>query len=353
MLVRAAGKWVFSLLCVNLAVAIVALIQIAGEQISTARELGQMLAYSLPYANVTGVLGVLLIGAIVEHPALRRLPLALLAPFGIGLSAALGCLLVQALMAVPHPSTLQQFWSEYLHTLRVAVPLAIVFGSGAFLHASLRDRAQASEAKLREKEISDERTRKLLAEARLRELESRIHPHFLFNTLNAISSLIAVDPARAEKTVDRLALLLRASLDSATEPLIPLRQELAIVESYLDVQQVRFGNKLHSTVSIPIELNEARVPTMSVQTLVENAVKHGIGPRKEGGEIRLTASADESRLQVEVCDSGPGFDLTDIRAGHGLDNLIGRLDALFGVEARLNIYRREGRCVTEIVLPLV
>jgi LytS/YehU family sensor histidine kinase len=104
---------------------------------------------------------------------------------------------------------------------------------------------------------------------------------------------------------------------------------------------------------VPAALYDAKVPPMSVQGLVENAVKHGIAHESNGGEVLVVASADDKRLRVEVCDSGPGFDLTAVRAGHGLDNLVGRLDALFGVEARLNVYRRDGYCVAEIVLPLI
>jgi signal transduction histidine kinase len=345
--------WAFSLLWVNLAVAVVVLIQIAGNQIASTWALAQMLAYMLVYANVSGVLGILLVSTLTQKPVLRQFPQALVVPVCIILTSALGCLLAQTLLMEAGLIIPQDFWGEYFHTLRVAIPLGVVFGSGALVHASLRERVQASEAKLREKEVSEERTRKLLAEARLHSLESRIHPHFLFNTLNAVSSLISVDPPRAEHTVERLAVLLRASLDTTTQPLIPLQRELSIVESYLEIQRARFGNKLHWSVRVPAELNDAKVPPMSVQTLIENAAKHGIVPASDGGEILLTASADDNRLRIEVCDSGPGFDLTAVRAGHGLDNLVGRLDALFGPKAQLNVCRRHGHCVAEIVLPLV
>ena len=122
------------------------------------------------------------------------------------------------------------------------MPLAIVFGLGAAVHGSLRGRVELTEQRLREKELAEERARKLAAEARLGSLESRIHPHFLFNTLNSISSLISVNPARAEQIVGRLAALLRASLETSQQPLIPLQQELAMVESYLDIERVRFGD---------------------------------------------------------------------------------------------------------------
>jgi len=221
------------------------------------------------------------------------------------------------------------------------------------VHGSLRGRVQIMEEKLHEKEMSEERSRKLAAEARLRSLESRIHPHFLFNTLNSISSLIAVNPERAEQTVGQLAALLRASLDSGQQPLIPLRQELAMVKSYMDIERVRFGDKLKGSVDVPEELDDAKVPPMSVQSLVENAVKHGITSQSAGGEVWVDACVENGSLRIEVCDSGPGFDLAAIRPGHGLDSLVQRLDALFGARAHLNVTQRDGYSVVEMVLPRV
>jgi sensor histidine kinase YesM len=346
-------KWPLYLLWPNLAVAVVVLIQVAWHQISTSRELLHVLAYDLIYANLVAALGVLLVGVLPQVLARRKLSLVTtmaLCFFGV---VPVGILMVQALlmaigMVVPH-----HFWAEYFQTLRVCMPLALVFGFGAISHASLRERMQATEEKLHEKEVAEERTKKLAAEARLHSLETRIHPHFLFNTLNSISSLIAVNPARAEQIVGRLAALLRASLDTSNQPLIPLRQELAMVESYMDIERVRFGDKLRGSVQVPAELQDAQVPPMSVQALVENAVKHGITPQSGDGELLVRASAENGGLRIEVRDTGPGFDLAAIRAGHGLDNLVGRLDALFGAKARLNVFRREGYSVVEMVLPRV
>jgi len=345
-------KWAFSLFWINLAVAVVVLVLIVGNQISSVRELLHVLTYALVYANLTGAMGVLVLGGLAERFALRS-PLVPVVAVGVIVLSALGCLLAQTLLMEIGFVIPQHFWAEYLHTLRVAIPLAVVFGLGAMVHGSLRGRVQLMEEKLHEKEVTEERARKLAAEARLRSLESRIHPHFLFNTLNSISSLIAVNPARAEQIVGRLAALLRASLDTSNQPLIPLRQELAMVESYIDIERVRFGDKLRGSVKVPTELQDAKVPPMSVQSLVENAVKHGITPQSGGGEILVTASAENSGLRIEVRDTGPGFDLAAIPAGHGLDSLVERLDALYGAKARLNFLRRDGYSVVEMVLPRV
>ena len=342
--------WAFSLIWTNVAVAVVVLVLVIGHQVSTGRELLRVVVYALFYSNLTGALGILILSALAGRLLRKRLMIPLLA-VAILVITPLGCLLAQTVQMLLGFVPRQQFWPEYFHTLRVAMPLALVFGTGAMVHASLRERVERTEEKLHQKEIAEERSQKLAAEAQLRSLESRIHPHFLFNTLNSISSLIAVNPARAEQIVGRLATLLRASLDSSSQPLIPLQQELAMVESYIDIERARFGDKLRSSVKVPAELQSLKVPPMSLQSLVENAVKHGISPQFEGGKVEVSASAENGNLRVEVLDTGPGFDLTSVPAGHGLDNLVSRLDALFGGKAWLNVSRRDGHSVVEMVLP--
>ncbi len=346
-------NWLFTLFWINLAVAVVVLIQLAANQISSVRELLHVLAYALVYANLTGILGSLVIGGLVERLAVRGVPLVPAVALNLIVFTVLGCLLAQTLLMAIGFVVPQHFWQEYFRTLRVAMPLAVVFGLGALTHGLLRERAQVAEKKLHEKEVTEERARKLAIEARLSSLESRIHPHFLFNTLNSISSLIASNPARAEQIVGRLAVLLRASLDTSHQPLIPLREEMAMVESYIDIERVRFGDKLRGSLEIPGDLLGAKVPPMSVQSLVENAVKHGITPQSGGGEFVVAASAENGNIRIEVRDTGPGFELAEIPAGHGLNSLVERLDALFGAKARLNVLRRNGYSVVEMVLPRV
>src|SRR5260370_42476807 len=288
-------NWALAFFWINLSVAIVVLILIATNQISSARDFLHAVVCGLVYANLPGSLGVLLIGGLLESLVLHRSPPIPLVAASILVLSALGCLVAQTLLmeigfVVPQP-----FWPEYIHSLRVAMPLAVVFGLGALVHGSLRGRVQLMEEKVREKEVAEERTQKLAAEARLRSLESRIHPHFLFNTLNSISSLIVVNPARPQEIVGRLAALLRASLDTSEQPLIPLRQELAMVESYVDIERVRFGDKLRGSVSVPVELQDDQVPPMSVQSLVENAVQHGITPQSDSGGFLVAASAQHRR----------------------------------------------------------
>ncbi|MGC2297714.1 MAG: sensor histidine kinase [Acidobacteriaceae bacterium] len=346
-------QWALSLLWTNIAVAVADLFVFIVGPAPTLRSALHILVFTFIYANLTSVLALLLLGWFMKRIALRKVPPWIVVIPAILVFTATGCLLGQTFLAAIGMATTQYFWTDFFHTLRFAMPLALVFGLGAMSHGSLLARVQTMELQLHEKELAEERTHKLAAETRLRSLESWIHPHFLFNTLNSISALVASNPARAEQIIGRLATLLRASLDSSNHSLIPLRQELAMVESYADIEKVRFGDKLRASVDIPAELQETKVPTMSVQSLVENAVKHGITPQPSGGEFRVTARAVNNTVHIEIRDSGPGFDLAAIPAGHGLDKLVQRLDALYGPRASLSVSRHDGYSLVEMIVPRV
>jgi sensor histidine kinase YesM len=346
-------KWTFYLLWPNLAVAVVFLILLAANQLPTARDFFHALIYALVYSNLIAIFGVVFVELFAESWARGKLSLVRVFALCIFVVIPAGFLVVQTLLMGIGFLAPQHFWREYFHNLRVSTPLAVVFGLGAFIHASLRERLQVAEAKVHEKELAEERALKLATEARLRSLESRVHPHFLFNTLNSISSLIVTNPDRAERMVGQLAVLLRASLDTSNQQLIPLQQELGMVKNYIDIERVRFGDKLRGSVDVPADLRDAKVPPMSVQALVENAVKHGITPQSGGGKVWVTASTNDGSVRIEVRDSGPGFDLAVVPAGHGLDNLVERLNALFGEKARINAFRRDGQSVVEMVLPRI
>jgi LytS/YehU family sensor histidine kinase len=194
-------------------------------------------------------------------------------------------------------------------------------------------------AELKAKELAEGRLRQVATEARLSSLESRIHPHFLFNTLNSISALIRENPTEAERMVERLAALLRFSLDSSGARLVPLSRELAIVRSYLEIEKVRFGNRLSYRIETDPLLDALEVPPLSVQTLVENSVKFAVSPRREGAEIVVRATLRNGKHAIDVIDNGPGFSLADVTAGHGLDLLQSRLEAQFGSRSALEFAR--------------
>jgi sensor histidine kinase YesM len=243
------------------------------------------------------------------------------------------------------------FWPELAYGLRIAVFMTILLGTTTIIYGVLSDRLQAATEELRARQLEDERARQLVTQARLSSLESRIHPHFLFNTLNSISALIREDPHKAERTVERLAALLRYSLDNHARGLVPLRHELRVVEDYLEIEKTRFGGRLRFTLDVPPDLMDLDVPPLALQTLVENSIKHAVAPSRQGGEIRVSAHLVSGCLLLEVSDDGPGFERTSLQQGHGLENLQERLTALFDGQGRLEIARHGGRMVVAVSVP--
>jgi hypothetical protein len=249
------------------------------------------------------------------------------------------------------------YWPQFLGSLKLAALLTIGAGLTIGIYSTLRERLDETTLQLRTKELERERALKLATEAQLASLESRIHPHFLFNALNSISSLIPEDPARAERLVEQMAALLRFSLDANQSGLVPLASELKIVGDYLEIERARFGDRLRYQIDVPSDLNDTRIPPLSIQTLVENSVKYAIAPERTGGDIRITGARSSGAFRLEVSDSGPAFLLESAPAGHGLDNLKGRLSTLFGNRAALLLQRVGGRnhlilSVPQIVTPV-
>jgi sensor histidine kinase YesM len=199
-------------------------------------------------------------------------------------------------------------------------------------------------------ELMRARLAQAAAEAQLASLESRVQPHFLFNTLNSIAALIHEDPAGAERMTGQLASLLRSSLDPQT-PVVALADEIKTVRDYLAIEQVRFGDRLRYSIDVAEGAADAAVPRLALQTLVENAVKFAVTPRREGARLAIRAATVGARVRVEVEDDGPGFAATAVSDGHGLRLLRARLALLYGEPASLEIDSRAGRTVVAMTLP--
>jgi two-component system sensor histidine kinase AlgZ len=308
--------------------------------------------YSLIYANCIGGLNFATIPklwqAVRGYPTWQRWPLRILALFVNSVAGGLAaCLILVAFGLLPR----HLYWTEFFGSLKIATFLSILAGLSIATYETLHWRLEETTLQLRTKELERERALKLATEAQLASLESRIHPHFLFNTLNSISSLIPDDPQRAERLLEQMAALLRFSLDANQSGLVPLSSELKIVADYLDIEKARFGERLRYRIDLSPDLNGAKVPPLSVQTLVENSVKFAIAPNRAGGEILISGRRDNGNLRVEVCDDGPGFTLESAPSGHGLDNLKGRLATLFGQDAALTLERHEQRNHMRLSVP--
>ena len=245
-----------------------------------------------------------------------------------------------------------EYWFEAHASLPFAIVINLMIGLTLTTYETLRFRLQAATLELRTRQVEQERAYKLLAEAQLSSLESRIHPHFLFNTLNSIAALIPSDPVRAEDTVGKLASLLRFSLNAHQSGLVPLSQELRIVRDYLEIEKTRFGARIRYDISVPPSLDAVKVPPLALQSLVENTVKHVVAQRTEGADLRITGGIESGRIHLEVIDDGPGFSLDAITPEHGLGNLIARLELLYGSASQLEVTRENEKTVVRIAFPV-
>lgn len=340
-------------LAVNAAAALVAaLLVFLFDPSDNLRRVGELLLACFVYSYSIGTVIWLVLTRcgeqIQRRPAVSRwMSLA----SAIVVSTFVGVVLASVILLALGIVVWRNFWPQVFVSARFAAVIALIFGISIFFYEGLRVRLEQTTLQLRTKELEEERARKLAAEARLSSLESRIHPHFLFNTLNSISALIPEDPAEAERLLERLAALLRFSLDSHAASTVPLAWEMKIVGDYLEIEKARLGDRLHYTVSVPEELSGFEVPPLAVQTLVENSVKHAVAPRPEGGRIGVQARAIDGWLELRVSDDGPGFGAGDLAAGHGLDNLQARLAAVFAGQAQLEILRSDGETAVRVCLP--
>lgn len=183
----------------------------------------------------------------------------------------------------------------------------------------------------RERELRAIELEKLLVQSRLQALQAQLNPHFLFNTLNSISSLMHRDVDAADRMLVRLSELLRLALENVETQQVPLRDELEFLRRYLEIEQVRFGARLEVKFDVPPELLDAPVPNLLLQPLVENAIKHGIAPRKQGGWVEVRARRDGTVLALWVKDNGAGNGTkTASGSGLGLANTRARLEHLYG-----------------------
>jgi len=254
-------------------------------------------------------------------------------------------------IAVIKEERTRRFLSEDLTLLRL---LGGVFG---FMLENIR----LHRKRLEQEQLAQE-LRLQSSKSELKALRAQINPHFLFNALNAIASLIHTDPARADEVVEQLAEVFRYTLRRSDSEWAPLDQELAFARAYLDVEQARFGQRLTCTIDSDHHLPAPQVPSMLLQTLIENAVKHGVSQAREPGRIEVIARTTPEQVTLEVRNTGPA--LHEPRGtrpaaregeGFGLHSVKERLKGHFGDRASFTLMRDEsaGVTVAQIAMPNV
>jgi sensor histidine kinase YesM len=215
----------------------------------------------------------------------------------------------------------------------------------------------AGQARLAQAEADRERERTRVVElerqaldAQLRTLQAQIEPHFLFNTLANVVCQIDTAPANARLMLERLIDLLRASLAATRATFSTLGQEAALIAAYLDILQIRMGPRLRYSVDIPPALADLKVPPLSIQPLVENAIRHGLEPKLAGGTVSIVARAHDGTLQIDVVDNGLGF-APQNGGGVGLTNLRQRLTSLYGAAAHVTVEELNPGTRVRVVIP--
>jgi two-component system LytT family sensor kinase len=195
----------------------------------------------------------------------------------------------------------------------------------------------------REGELRSAQLGAQLAQAQLQALRMQLHPHFLFNTLNAISTLVHKDPEVADRMIARLSELLRLTLENVGVQEVPFAQELEFLERYLEIERTRFADRLMVRMEIEPEALNARTPYLILQPLVENAIRHGISARASAGRIVVSARRDDGMLVLEVRDDGPGMASGAVgKSGVGISSTRARLEKLYGSSQRFELRNTEG-----------
>lgn len=316
------------------------------------RELVPSFAVSFIYASVIGTSAHLVLSRVAERLKCEARAVYWGSMIGTLVGLAIVGALVSGLVAAAFGLLGRgPLWPALLRGVGISVVLVLSIGVLITLYETTRARLDEAHESLRIRELEIERAQRLATDARLASLESRLHPHFLFNAIAAIAGQVRESPERAERLLVEFADLLRASLDSTNHPTVPLADEVAIVRAYLEIEQARLGERLHYKVNVPEELGGWPVPPLALHTLAQNSVKHVAAARMAGAEIRIEARRVGDRLALDVTDDGPGFDLRAAPPGHGLDTLRARLAVLFGADATLEAMRTDGGACVRMSLP--
>jgi signal transduction histidine kinase len=286
----------------------------------------------------------------LRKPALLRNVL-LITLFGCAVAIA------RAIIDASIPSMLEEFpmtfdyWTSVLALFHTHLLFAfIVIGVANFMRLEREEKERGN---------ARARLESQLAEARLRQLSADMHPHFLFNTLNAVAALLHRDAAAAGQMLGKLRELLQASVANEAAREVPLHEELAFLERYFDIQKMRFGDKLASAIHVSEpHLQHAAIPPLLLQPLVENSIVHGVGRRRDGGTVVVLVdvekSGDEEWLRLQVRDNGPGAEPSAIyaRGSIGVPNAKARLESIYGAQQSLTYTRSGEAFVAEVRIPL-
>jgi len=315
-----------------------------------------------PAPDFRTLLSLLGVGSIVWYAAMVALPFLLWGARHIGVerrgrsrSIAVAVLVVSSLIAITSVVQYRAIYGDTPGRPGFSAYLPVALRQNVLPWIALAGIVAAVEARRRalRSTLDQERLRTQVAEQRLIALTGQLQPHFLFNTLQGISTLIHRDPEAADELLAKLSDLLRDLLRHRDHVLVTLGDELRYARTYLEIAQLRFADRLRFQIDVDPTLDQASVPLFILQPLVENALAHGIGGRARGGSVTVTARRDGDELRLEVADDGAGLTTSaTLEEGIGLSNTRERLRASFGSDQRFSLdAAADGGTVARIAIP--
>jgi sensor histidine kinase YesM len=240
----------------------------------------------------------------------------------------------------PYFLTTESFWFSFMFSCIVAIAVTIYYG--------LKEKLEQAYEQIKIKERQRSELELLKAKADLEALQSKINPHFLFNSLNSIAGLASIAPDKVENTILKLAELFRSTI-LEKDTFSTIEDEIRLIRNYLDIEKIRFGKRLNYIIDVNNNLDSLKIPHLLVQPIVENAIKHGIEPKLEGGKISISVQMDGKRCCILIQDDGLGIN-GEITFGYGLTNIKKRLDNLYGTDSTFTIESDNGTRVS-ITIP--
>ncbi|EMI4392119.1 sensor histidine kinase [Vibrio parahaemolyticus] len=252
-----------------------------------------------------------------------------------------------------------QFWlGEYfgISGMLPVLLMGLLFSGMCYFYFHSREKEAIAQRELESIKRENAEQERALLLSQLKQMQSQIEPHFLFNTLANISALMSQDVDKAKQMLDQLTALLRATLKNSREEHTMVENEIALIDAYLGIQKIRLGERLSYTIEVQEGLGNTELPPMMLQPLVENAIIHGIEPKREGGEVQLLIKQEKQLLQIEVKDTGVGLSHASNHSGSGigLSNLKQRMDALFAGKGQVSISESsEGGVSVRLSWPMI
>jgi len=253
-----------------------------------------------------------------------------LSSLGVGIGLMMSSLILQGRV---------NFNNNYL----LVIIVGVVFSSGITLFEVHKLKLEEKIARLKKAELENEQLRRLESEARFNSLQAKLNPHFLFNTLNSLAALVYDNPQMVEKSIVRLSELYRSVLSISNKTYIPVKQEIDLIRDYLELEKLRFGDKMIYSFHYLKNIENIKIPGLLIEPLVGNVVKHVLEKQKETVIIDISVQVDKKYVKISVSDNGPGFKTGSISSGYGLNSIRERLTLLYGEDYDFDIDTKSGK----------